>query len=247
MPNAASGAQRRDRARRAAWKSSVPNRDEQQQHAEDERRSRRSRLTMNAFLPASAADFFWYQKPISRYEQRPTPSQPTNITEEVRAEHEHQHEGGEQVQVREVARVLRVRLLVHVGGRVDVDQRADAGDDEDHHRRQRIEAQRERHLEVAGRDPGEQRLRRSGARLRRSRSSAPRPRRRDTANDADHRARTATPPETAFDSRRPSDALTQEAERTGRSGISEQHASGSPLQRRERVGVERLAVAGTAR
>ena len=38
------------------------------------------RLTMNAFLPASEADFFWYQKPISRYEQRPTPSQPTNMT-----------------------------------------------------------------------------------------------------------------------------------------------------------------------
>ncbi len=38
------------------------------------------RLTMNAFLPASVADFFSYQKPISRYEHRPTPSQPTNIT-----------------------------------------------------------------------------------------------------------------------------------------------------------------------
>jgi len=39
-----------------------------------------TRLTMNAFLPASAADFFWYQKPMRRYEQRPTPSQPTNMT-----------------------------------------------------------------------------------------------------------------------------------------------------------------------
>ena len=38
------------------------------------------RLTMNALLPASVADFFLYQKPISRYEQSPTPSQPTNIT-----------------------------------------------------------------------------------------------------------------------------------------------------------------------
>jgi hypothetical protein len=38
------------------------------------------RLTMNAFLPASAADFFLNQKPMSRYEQRPTPSHPTNIT-----------------------------------------------------------------------------------------------------------------------------------------------------------------------
>jgi hypothetical protein len=38
------------------------------------------RLTMNAFLPASEADCFLNQKPMSRYEQRPTPSQPTNIT-----------------------------------------------------------------------------------------------------------------------------------------------------------------------
>ena len=38
------------------------------------------RLTMNAFLPASAADGFVNQKPISRYEQSPTPSQPMNIT-----------------------------------------------------------------------------------------------------------------------------------------------------------------------
>src|SRR5688572_15360729 len=38
------------------------------------------RLTMNAFLPASAADRFLYQKPMSRYEQSPTPSQPTNST-----------------------------------------------------------------------------------------------------------------------------------------------------------------------
>jgi hypothetical protein len=31
-------------------------------------------------LPASAADFFSNQKPISRYEQRPTPSHPTKRT-----------------------------------------------------------------------------------------------------------------------------------------------------------------------
>ena len=38
------------------------------------------RLTMNAFFPASEADFFSYQKPMSRYEQSPTPSHPTNST-----------------------------------------------------------------------------------------------------------------------------------------------------------------------
>src|SRR4051794_37192254 len=38
------------------------------------------RLTMNAFLPASAALDLRYQNPISRYEQSPTPSHPTNRT-----------------------------------------------------------------------------------------------------------------------------------------------------------------------
>ncbi len=37
------------------------------------------RLTMNAFLPASAFAFSLNQKPISRYEQSPTPSQPMNM------------------------------------------------------------------------------------------------------------------------------------------------------------------------
>ena len=36
------------------------------------------RLTMNAFLPASAFAFSLYQKPIRRYEQSPTPSHPMN-------------------------------------------------------------------------------------------------------------------------------------------------------------------------
>ena len=38
------------------------------------------RLTMNAFFPASAFSRSLNQKPMSRYEQSPTPSQPTNIS-----------------------------------------------------------------------------------------------------------------------------------------------------------------------
>ena len=38
------------------------------------------RFTMKAFLPASLALCFSNQKPMSRYEQRPTPSQPTKST-----------------------------------------------------------------------------------------------------------------------------------------------------------------------
>ena len=69
------------------------------------------------------------------------------------AEDQHQHEGGEQVQIREVPGVLAVGLLVHVGGRVDVNQRANAGDDEDHHRRKAIEVERRADVQVSRRDP----------------------------------------------------------------------------------------------
>ena len=39
-----------------------------------------TRLVTKAFLPARAADALVCQKEISRYEQVPTPSQPTNVT-----------------------------------------------------------------------------------------------------------------------------------------------------------------------
>ncbi len=38
------------------------------------------RFTMNAFLPAAAAESFVNQNPMSRYEASPTPSQPMNIS-----------------------------------------------------------------------------------------------------------------------------------------------------------------------
>ena len=37
-----------------------------------------TRFTMKAFMAASLADFLSNQKPISRYDARPTPSQPKN-------------------------------------------------------------------------------------------------------------------------------------------------------------------------
>src|SRR5687767_4908741 len=44
-----------------------------------------TRLTMNAFFPADAADGRVNQKPISKYEQSPTSSQPTNISRKLLA------------------------------------------------------------------------------------------------------------------------------------------------------------------
>ena len=69
--------------------------------------------------------------------------------QEVVAQHEHEHEEAEQVQVAEEARDAAARLVGHVGRRIDVNQRADAGDDEQHHPRERIEPESPRHLEVA--------------------------------------------------------------------------------------------------
>ena len=63
--------------------------------------------------------------------------------EEVGAQYEREHERGEQVQIGEVPRVFGVGLLVHVRGRIHVNQQPDAGHHENHHGRERIETQRE--------------------------------------------------------------------------------------------------------
>ena len=69
--------------------------------------------------------------------------------QEVASQDEHEHEEAEQVQVAEEARDAAARLVGHVGGRIDVNQRPDPGDDEQHHRRERIEPESPRHFEVA--------------------------------------------------------------------------------------------------
>ena len=74
--------------------------------------------------------------------------------DEVLAEDQHQHEEQEQVQVREVARVAGVAM--HVADRVDMDQRADAGDHEAHHGGDGVEIERRVDREAAGGRPGEQ-------------------------------------------------------------------------------------------
>src|SRR3954452_11408252 len=81
VPNPDSGLSD-DAARATSWKSTVPNRVNSSSTPSTNPKSP-IRLTMNAFLPASEADFLTNQKPISRYEQRPTPSHPTNITRKL--------------------------------------------------------------------------------------------------------------------------------------------------------------------
>ena len=71
--------------------------------------------------------------------------------EEVARLHEHEHREDEERHVREVPALLVV--AGHVAHRVPDDQPADAGDDEHHHARQRIEEDLEVDVEVAGGEP----------------------------------------------------------------------------------------------
>ena len=74
----------------------------------------------------------------------------------VRAEDQQQHEEDEEVEVREIARVPRI--VLHVANAEDVNQRTDAGDDEDHHHREAVELQRRVNLQRTHRHPDEQRV-----------------------------------------------------------------------------------------
>ncbi len=85
--------------------------------------------------------------------------------DQVGPEDERQHGEHEQVQVGEVPRIRALALAVHVPHRVDVDQEPHERHEEQHHRRQRIQPQREVDREVReqavgglaepGGDPGE--------------------------------------------------------------------------------------------
>jgi hypothetical protein len=73
---------------------------------------------------------------------------------EVVAEDQQQHRRDEQVQVGEEPPATRV--VRHVADRVDVDQRAHAGDQQDEDRRERVEQQAGLHVQRPGGDEGEQ-------------------------------------------------------------------------------------------
>ena len=74
---------------------------------------------------------------------------------EVVGRHQRQHGEGEERQIGEEARP--VRILGHVADRIEVHERRDGRHHHQHHGGQRVDAQRPVDLEVARDDPGEQR------------------------------------------------------------------------------------------
>ena len=105
-------------------------------------------LMTNALMPASrgrpAAVPERDQQVGRRADERPADDQ----QHEVARQDQQQHREDEEVQVGEEARVAAVGA--HVGDRVEVDQRRDAGDDEHHEDRQRVDQDRELGVDAGG-------------------------------------------------------------------------------------------------
>ena len=76
--------------------------------------------------------------------------------EQVVAQHQHQHREREKVQIQEEALKAPIVavVVVHVADRVEMNQEADAADDKRHHRRERIEEERELRVKRIRADPG---------------------------------------------------------------------------------------------
>ena len=69
--------------------------------------------------------------------------------------HQHQHGEGEQRQIGEEARP--VRIVVHVADRIDMNQRRHGVDDDQHHYRERIDAKRPGDIKPPGLNPAQHR------------------------------------------------------------------------------------------
>ena len=84
--------------------------------------------------------------------RRQTDALPADEQQQVAVgQHEREHRRDEQVEVREEP--APVRVVLHVGDRVDVDQRADEGDEQHERQRQRVEPHPRVQVERTGVDP----------------------------------------------------------------------------------------------
>ena len=95
------------------------------------------RLVTKAFLPAAAARLPLEPERDQQVGAGADALPAEEREQEVVGQHEHQHREGEQVEVDEEPRVPRV--AVHVADRIQVDQRAHAGDEQRHGDRQRVD------------------------------------------------------------------------------------------------------------
>ncbi len=99
-------------------------------------------LTTKALLAAATAAGRVYQKPMSRNDARPDVGPADEQEEEVIRRDQQRHREDEEIEEGEEAPVAGV--IFHVADGIDVDEEADAGHDQQHHRRERVGEQAER-------------------------------------------------------------------------------------------------------
>jgi hypothetical protein len=105
-----------------------------------------TRLTTNALIAAALALGFLKQTDAFPAEEH---------LDEVVRRHQHQHGEGEEREIGEEARL--VRILLHIAPAIEMDERRDRGDHHQHHCGQRIDTERPCDLEIARPDPVEHR------------------------------------------------------------------------------------------
>ncbi len=113
-----------------------------------------TRLTMKALIAAAFASGFVVPVADEQVAHQADALPAEEQLHQVVGGHQHQHREGEQRQVAEEARP--VRLLDHVADRIEMHEGGDRGDHHQHHRGQRIDPQRPVDLEVAGGEPVDQ-------------------------------------------------------------------------------------------
>ena len=111
------------------------------------------RVTTKAFLPASEAENFSYQKPIKEIGGQAHQLPGDVQLQEAAADHQGQHGQGEERQVG--VKPAEPRVTRHVADGVDLDQPADGGHDHQHHQAGRVQQEPEGHLEDVGDQPVE--------------------------------------------------------------------------------------------
>ena len=114
-----------------------------------------TRLTTNALIAAAFADGFLVPEPDQQVARETDPFPAEEQLDEIVGRHQHQHRKGEQGQITEEPRP--VRILVHVADRIEVHERGHCRHHHQHHGGERVDPQAPRYLQVAGRDPREQR------------------------------------------------------------------------------------------
>ncbi len=112
-----------------------------------------TRLTTKALIAAALADGPRVPEADQQIRRQAHAFPAEEELQEIVGRHQHQHGEGEQRQIGEEARPMRI--FVHVADGIEMHQRGDARHHHQHHRGERVDADGPVGGEIAGMDPGQ--------------------------------------------------------------------------------------------